>query len=329
MKEFKKEAAGIGLTGISFENFKREIISGLKAELKSLPSKYFYDAEGDKLFQQIMASDEYYLTRCEMEIFTKKTDALVSLLTETQESFDVIELGAGDGTKTIHLLKHLTDKSVDFRYLPIDISENALTTLTKLLQNQLPGIDITTLKGEYLEMLQEVSFLSDRRKLVLFLGSNIGNFNRQEAVSFCKKIRTDLQVGDIFVMGFDLMKNPNIIRAAYDDKMGITKAFNLNLLRRINRELGADFNLNQFEHYSNYDPETGACKSYLVSLQKQIIHFPEDEISLEKDEIIWMEISQKYSRHMITDLAVRSGFEVSTLVTDSKNWFADAVLKAV
>lgn len=287
---------------------------GLQQQQKSLASKYFYNPEGDRLFQQIMALEEYYPSRCEAEILREQAGSIV----RPQGPFDLIELGAGDGTKTVHLLRHLSPDS----YIPVDISGHILGELQCALKAQLPDLDVTPVQGEYLPALQKAVRLSSRHKVVLFLGANIGNFTPFEAAAFCTAVRRLLAPGDTFIVGFDLKKDPRIIQQAYDDSLGVTRLFNLNLLKRINNELGADFAIRQFEHYCSYDPITGACKSYLVSLCDQLVSFPDYQVRLERGECVWTEISQKYSRHEITQMMTHAGYKVENILTDRKDWFA-------
>jgi len=310
----------------SNNQFYVDVVNGLQAEPKHLDAKYFYDAAGDKLFQQIMNCGEYYLTNCEMEIFTQQTAEIANVAMGDGSPFDLIELGAGDATKSSHLLRNLLQQKADFTYLPIDISGHVISSLNATLPLSLPGLKIKGLQGEYFEMLNKAAAISPNRKVVLFMGANIGNMPVKDAQHFCEELRDHLSPGDMVIIGFDLKKNPETILAAYNDSEGITKAFNLNLLTRINRELGADFDVDQFHHYAMYDPETGSCKSYLVSLKDQDVHIPDTEIvHFDKDEYIWMEISQKYSRRQVDDFATSSGFAPVTEFTDSKGWFVDAV----
>ncbi|MBE9586473.1 L-histidine N(alpha)-methyltransferase [Mucilaginibacter sp. JRF] len=315
-------------TASQCSQFMHDVLTGLSAKPKHLQSKYFYDEQGDKLFQDIMNCPEYYLTGLEMEIFTQQTELLANAIRESGEPFDLIELGAGDATKSIHLLRRLVEQGTDFEYMPIDISGHVISELEANLPSSVPGLKLTGLEGEYFQMLEKASAISNRRKVVMFLGSNIGNMPVSDAQAFCVEIRKHLSDGDMMLMGVDLKKNPNIIRAAYDDKGGITKAFNLNLLTRINRELGADFDLEQFDHYCNYDPETGACKSYLISLNEQVVNLHGKSIRFEKDEYIWMEISQKYTIEEVDEMAIQAGFTPAGHIFDSKHWFVDAVLIA-
>ena len=328
METFNGAATGI-LAETAGQQFAKDVLAGLCQTPKNLHAKYFYDKAGDALFQQIMACPEYYLTRCELEIFQTQTDQLADIITAPQQDFDLIELGAGDATKSQYLLNALVQRQVPFTYMPIDISGNILSVLGERLQSELPQLDILPLEGEYLEMLRKAAQGSSRRKVVLFLGSNIGNMNQQEALVFCRKLRSALQPGDLALIGFDLKKHPKIILDAYNDPAGITAKFNLNLLQRINRELRANFKLHQFEHYQTYDPDNGACKSYLVSLQHQTVTIGRHNIAFGRDETIFMEISQKYTLEEIETMAGEAGFAPIRDLSDSKGWFADAFWQAV
>ncbi|CAH0170546.1 L-histidine N(alpha)-methyltransferase [Chryseobacterium sp. Bi04] len=305
--------------------FRPDVLNGLQSTPKKLSSKYFYDKIGDRLFQKIMAMPEYYLTRCELDIFKNKTNELADLLIPEHEPFDLIELGAGDAMKSAYLLEYLVKKGADFTYMPIDISGNILSILYKKLSSQFPAMEVTCLEGDYFEMLQKVASLSDRRKVVLFLGSNIGNMSLEEAESFCLHLNKNLSSKDRVLVGFDLKKNPHIILDAYNDKEGITAAFNLNLLTRINNELEGNFDLEQFQHYQTYDPVSGACRSFLISLKNQKVMIGDDSISFEEHELIDMEISQKFSAEQIRALGEKSGFTITGEIKDSKKWFVDSI----
>lgn len=307
------------------DHFRSDVLNGLQNTPKKLSSKYFYDKIGDHLFQQIMAMPSYYLTRCELDIFKNKTDELIDLLIPGNEPFDLIELGAGDAMKSTYLLEQLIRKGIDFTYMPIDISGNILSILHKKLSNQLPELKITCLEGDYFEMLQKAASLSDRRKVVLFLGSNIGNMTPEEAKDFCLHLNSNLSPKDRVLVGFDLKKNPHIILEAYNDKEGITASFNLNLLTRINNELGGNFDVKQFQHYQTYDPVTGACRSFLISLISQDVTIDNTTISFEENELIDMEISQKFSPEKIRELGEKSGFTITGEIKDAKKWFVDSI----
>ena len=309
----------------SKQQFYTDVISGLQASPKYLQSKYFYDSTGDKLFQDIMNCDEYYPTNCELEIFAEQTEGLANAILVGGDGFDLIELGAGDATKSSYLLQHLLDKKADFTYLPIDISDHVIDYLNSTLPITLPGLKIDGLNGDYFDMLKKAASLSTRRKVVLFLGSNVGNMLVSAAEKFCRELRNHLSPGDMALIGIDLKKNPKIILAAYNDRGGITKRFNLNLLERINRELNADFNLSQFDHYPTYDPETGSCKSYLVSLVHQTVKINGEPITFLKNEHVFMEISQKYTVTQADQLAKIAGFKTDGHFYDKKQWFLDVI----
>lgn len=305
--------------------FYEDVVLGLKATPKRLNSKYFYDAQGDKLFQDLMNCEEYYPTRCELEIFSKKTAEVCKAIIGDGDAFDLIELGAGDAFKSAYLLKYLLEQGADFTYLPIDISANVISYLNITLPVTLPELKITGLNGEYFEMLGKAATISGKRKVVMFLGSNIGNMDVKEAGGFCRELRNHLSIGDLMVIGFDLKKNPKTILAAYNDKDGLTKRFNLNLLERINRELNGNFNIVQFDHYPFYDPETGSCKSYLISLCDQQVKINKQVIHFLKDEYIYMEISQKFTVEQIDQIAVNNSFMPVEHFFDDKKWFIDVV----
>lgn len=307
------------------DRMREEVVKGLLSTPKYLNSKYFYDAEGDKLFQQIMDLPEYYLSRSEMEIFKDQSTAIAKTILSGATEVDIVELGAGDAIKSTHLLKQLSEQQIDFSYYPIDISDNVIQLLEQQIPARVPGIKMHGLNGEYLDMVEYANLLSPHRKVYLFLGSNIGNFRKSFAIEFLKKLQTQMKSGDLLLIGLDLKKNPKQILAAYNDDAGITKAFNLNLLKRIKRELDVDLDLAQFEHYPTYDPISGSCRSYIISLEKQSVLIDNECITFEKNEPIYMELSQKYSVSEIDALAEQTGFKPLEYFFDSNKWFLDVV----
>lgn len=306
--------------------FLSDILKGLQTEPKFLQAKYFYDEQGDYIFQQIMEMHSYYLTNAEMEILSEQSDLIADEIALAGTPFDLIELGAGDATKSIHLLKELMSRGLDFTYFPIDISDHVITDLEQRLPKDLPALKIKGLQGDYFEMLNKARDLSHHRKVLLFMGANIGNMGVSEAETFCAGLKSMLSTGDILIIGFDLKKNPKQILAAYDDPEGITRDFNMNLLTRINKELNGDFNLKNFEHYASYDPESGSCKSYLISLTDQQVHIGQQAtIHFAKNEYVFMEISQKYALKEIEKLAKHTGFKIQQQFFDRNSYFNDSL----
>lgn len=309
--------------------FLKEVLQDLSTTPKTLNSKFFYDGKGDKLFQEIMDCPEYYPTNCEMEIFRNTTKDLATTLKNGFNQFDLVEMGAGDATKSSYLLEELMNMKADFTYMPIDISSNMIAHLEETLPEKIGGLKVQGLNGEYFEMLEKANQISSRKKVVLMLGGNIGNETPENALVFCRKIRSCLQQGDLVLIGFDLKKNPKTILAAYNDAAGFTRDFNLNLLHRINNELDANFNVDQFEHYPTYDPATGACKSYLISKTEQEATISGQKFSFAENEFIYMEISQKYSVEETEIMAESTGYKTIKHFYDEKKWFVDTVWQCV
>ncbi len=309
------------------EQFRKEVIEGLSNEVqKTLPSKYFYDKKGDALFVQIMNMPEYYLTDAEMDIFKNKTAELIEALQMDKNiRYELIELGPGDGSKSIYLLQGLLSEGFDFQYFPVDISQNALDGLVQKLNVHLPDLVVKPQQGDYFEKLKQLHE-SDFPKILLVLGSNIGNLRDQQAAAFIYHLGENLIPGDLIVLGVDLIKSREIVLPAYNDAQGITAAFNLNLLERINRELNADFDLNQFRHTAFYEEEEGIAKSYLQSQSNQTVRVGDRTFSFEKGEHIHTEISRKYNDQIIKEILADTDIGILQKIEDSRGYFADYIL---
>jgi len=310
---------------VQIDPFAKDVLEGLSQMPKRLSSKYFYDDEGSRIFQEIMEMPEYYLTNAEFEILQQQAGSLHQALS-FGESYSIIELGAGDGSKTKELLSFLLSLNVDPKYYPIDISAEAVNILKEGLLSEMPQLDIAPLVGDYFKILNQLE-LDKRPALFLFLGSNIGNYEKNEAIQLLKMFGQYMRSGDKLLVGFDLKKNPWRILHAYNDEQGITRRFNLNLLKRMNRELGANFNLEQFEFYPTYDPKKGDVRSYIVSNTKQEVCFEglEQSFAFEKDELIYTELSKKYSLPEIDHLAMQSGFVRQEHFLDANKDFTDSL----
>jgi L-histidine Nalpha-methyltransferase len=309
--------------------FAEDILKGLSATPKFLSSKYFYDDEGSRLFQQIMSLPEYYLTRSEFEIFSTQTKEIFEAFTKNRTEFDLIELGAGDGTKTAVLIDYFLRQNIDFTYTPIDISQEAIDLLSDKFKTEFANLQMNAKVGDYFKILETLKSESSRPKILMFLGSNIGNFGAEQSASFFKSLRGVMNETDLLFVGMDLQKDPRVILAAYDDAQKVTAQFNLNLLRRINRELGANFDLEKFSHYATYHPIEGAARSFLISLetQKVFIESLNQTFHFNAWEPIFMEISQKYNLEMIKNLTQKCGFRVKQNFFDKKNYFVDSLWK--
>ena len=289
---------------------------------------YFYDDAGSRLFQQIMDLPEYYPTRAEFAIFEEHGAAIAAALRlQAEEPLMLVELGAGDGAKTKLLLRELLHADIDFTYAPVDISAGAMTGLVDALKQEMPTLKVAPVVASYATALTQLRTRPGNRA-VLFLGSNIGNFHPTERLDFLRQLAGSLALGDRLLIGFDLQKDPRRIRAAYDDAQGVTAAFNLNLLTRLNRELGADFDLANWQHYTDYNPLNGAVRSYLVSTCAQQVYIAELDktVDFAAWEVIHTENSYKFTLPQIKELAAEAGFQVVVSFTDSKADFADVVL---
>jgi dimethylhistidine N-methyltransferase len=310
------------------ETFKIDVEKGLNSNPKTLPSKYFYDKKGDALFVEIMNLPEYYLTRCELDIFQNKTQQLIdSLQLDRNSYFELIELGAGDGLKTKELLQLLDEQNFRFDYFPIDISIHALKFLKQTLNTELPNVSVQTQQGDYFKILASLK-QSKRPKVLLFLGSNIGNMNDELAAQFIYDLGANLQAGDKLLLGTDLIKPKELVLPAYDDRKGVTAKFNLNLLERINKELCGNFDLSQFKHQPEYNEEDGIAKSFIVSTTHQIVEIKAMEKTFEfaKGEKIRTEISRKYNDDIIKKIITNTDFALMDKIMDSKEYFADYIL---
>lgn len=321
-------------TSPELNQFAEDVLAGLSATPKYLSSRYFYDDEGTRLFQEIMKVPEYYLTGCEQEIFETKTEAILAAFgngSTNPYSFDLIELGAGDGTKTAVLARHFLARGADISYVPVDISQAALNALIVKFKAEFPTLKMAARNGDYFKILGELRNGSGRRKVLMFLGSNIGNFSVERSIVFFRALRQVMNDDDRLFIGIDLQKDPHVIAAAYDDPAGVTARFNLNLLTRINRELGGNFDLGRFSHYANYRPTDGAALSFLISRERQTVHIAAlgRDFEFAQWEAVFMEISQKYSLAMIESLAAESGFEVAQNFFDSRRYYCDSLWKPV
>lgn len=312
---------------MSNSSFLKDVLNGLSQQPKRLSSKYFYDAKGDQLFQRIMELPEYYLTRAEEEILSSQTASIIdSFGFKTATNNSLIELGAGDGSKTQHLLRSLENLQYPVDYVAFDISPHVLKQLETKINTHLTQVQFKGIAGDYHDKLSLIKEM-ESPKVVLFLGSNLGNFDDNAAEEFILNIDQQLNPGDKLVLGLDRKKESSVVLPAYNDKEGITRLFNLNLLERINNELGANIDIESFEHAPHYDEKKGIAYSYLRSLKKQTVSIGQETFQFNKDEDILVEISRKYSHELVSQLIRNSRFQIKSHFQDEKAYFTDYLLE--
>lgn len=300
----------------------REVVRGLTSNPRTLPPKLFYDAEGAELFERICELPEYYLTRAELEILRARSGEIAAL---AGPHAALIEYGSGAGTKIRLLLDALESPAA---YVPIDISREQLARVSGDLAAEYPQVAVRPLNADYTMPLTLPVFHEGPRRLAFFPGSTIGNFHPMEASIFLSRVRRAVGRNGALVLGVDRRKRAGILNAAYDDSAGVTAAFNLNMLARVNRELGADFDLRRFAHRAFFNSKASRVEMHLVSLAAQTVHVAGESIRFAEGETIWTESSYKYDRARLRELIESAGFRLEQLWTDSKKQFWVAYLSA-
>jgi dimethylhistidine N-methyltransferase len=313
LQYFKPHASKIEKT------FAEEISSSLDRDLKYISPKFFYDKKGSELFEKICLVPEYYPTRTEVSILKQLQSELPSFL---DGDFRLVELGSGASTKTRLILDILTSQK-NLEYFPIDISE-ILTESSEQLLHDYDNLTITGIVDTYEGGLEFLKKYDEKKNLIIFLGSSFGNFPPIDGYKFLEKVHATMKPGDLFLIGLDLVKEKEILTSAYNDSEGITAEFNLNALSRINDELDADFNLDNFSHYAIYNEKDQRIEMYLKSLHDQsiVISKSDLELKLKKDELIHTEYSHKYRLSQIHDLLDDVGFELKHTWLDEKKHFS-------
>lgn len=293
---------------------------GLTAPQKWLPCQFFYDAIGSQLFEQICELPEYYLTRTEDQILREHADAMVD---GWADSLTIIELGSGSSTKTQRLLAAALGTYRSLHYAPIDVSSTILEESAAALVENFPRLRVTGFAGDYRHALSRAFASLIGPRLVVFLGSSLGNYESDQAVELLRMVADGLGPADRLLLGTDMAKDRTILEAAYDDASGVTARFNKNLLTRINHELNADFDLHRFAHRARYREDRGRVEIHLVSLADQVVRIPKAdlEVRFTAGEAIHTENSHKYSREGLCELATRSGFVEESAWSDPAGWF--------
>ncbi len=299
------------------QKFQAEVVRGLSKANKELPSKYFYDEKGSGLFEDICHLDEYYIPRTETAIMRAFVADMAGHL---GPDVLLIEFGSGNSAKTRILLDHL---QTPVGYVPIDICWEQLSLHAAELARDYPEVDILPVCADYVGRFElPAPRQPARRNVVFFPGSTIGNFDPIPAQQFLERVAATCGPGGALLIGVDLKKDPCLLHRAYNDRDGITAAFNLNLLERINRELGGDFRLERFEHYAFYNPREERVEMHLVSLMDQDVGLGDRVFHLARGESIWTESSYKYTPDSFSRLAGAAGFQIARTWTDEHEWFS-------
>ena len=306
-REYKMDLGGI----------REDVLIGLQKPDKELPSKLLYDERGSDLFEQITKLEEYYPTRTEISITVESIQEIVSIL---GQGTLLIEYGCGSSDKIKTLLDFLPEPAA---YVPIDISKEHLVRLSHDIAERYEDLEVLPVCTDYSQPFK-IPSPSKRvvRKIVYYPGSTIGNFKPEEAVTFLRGIADVIGIGGGLLLGVDLKKDPKILNSAYNDSQGVTAEFNLNLLKRLNRELGTNFNIDQFRHQAIYNESEGRVEMHLISKEKQSVHLNGVVIPFRKDESIRTEVSYKYTFEEFEEVAWKAGFEVHKVWTDTKKLFS-------
>jgi len=302
------------------QSFADEISDTLSNSKKYIPPKFFYDQKGSQLFEQICTLPEYYPTRTEIEILKKIRTNLVDYV---DNSFKIVELGSGSSNKTNLILDVFDEFQGRIDYFPIDISD-ILTESSEILLRNYSNLHITGIVDTYEEGLDFIEKYDTKNNLILFLGSSFGNFVPSDGENFLHKINSIMKTNDLFLIGLDLVKEKSVLESAYNDKQGITAKFNLNVLSRINDELDADFDLDNFEHYAIYNESKQRIEMYLKSLVNQTVTISKSNISLRlsTNELIHTEYSHKYTLPQIENIMKKTGFKIKHIWTDDAKYYS-------
>ena len=305
------------ITKSEINNIRKEIIDGLISKQKYISSKFFYDEKGSKLFEDITQLPEYYPTRTEKSILTRIAPELMSNLKET----DIIELGSGDCSKISILLDSIPPENIkNINYIPVDISQSALQDSAQNLIKTFPDLSIKGLVADFINQLDLIP--ANNKRMYFFLGSTLGNFTETVANQFLQNLSSNMNSGDSFLLGIDLLKSVHILNEAYNDNQGITSEFNKNILNVVNDVIDSDFNINDFEHKAFFNEQKSRIEMHLIAKKDIIIGTPYSNIFFKKGENIHTENSYKYSFHRIKRIEQTTDLKINQIYTDKNNWFA-------
>lgn len=307
------------LQEIGPEEVRREIVTGLISGQKSISSKYFYNREGSRLFEEITALEEYYPTRTEAGILK----GIAPDLMKKHQGYDIIELGSGDSSKISILFRAAAERQVEMlHYLPLDISQTAIRSSAEGITREFSNVQV---EGYAVDFTSQFGLLRrERPVLICFFGSTIGNFNRGASLELLRNIGWQMKKGDVLLLGMDLVKPKEILHAAYNDAKGVTAAFNKNILKSVNELISSDFSTADFDHLAFFNPEKSRIEMHLVARRKLLIQSPyfKYQLSIERGESIHTENSHKYSRNHILEMASSAGLKLKQTHCDDRHWFA-------
>lgn len=298
----------------------RELLAGLRASPPRISPRYFYDREGSRLFDAITRTPEYYPTRTELALLRDHGDRVAR---HVAPGSVLVELGSGSADKALALLEHLERPRL---YRPIDISRDALEQTARALIRARPELEISPYWGDFTAPAAYSNLPAGAQRLVYYSGSTIGNFERPEALAFLRALRERLSPGDVLVLGVDLVKDPAVLHAAYNDAAGVTAAFNKNVLRHLNARFGADFDLERFEHLAFYDERARRVEMHLVPTAPVVVSIAGERFGFDPTRPIHTESSHKFSERDLAELADGAGYRLIDIVTDERRWFAEALL---
>ena len=308
----------------SQKTFAQELSISIRQKQKAINPKFFYDQKGSQLFEKICVLPEYYLTRTEISILKQIDGKLQSYL---DGNFRLVELGSGSSQKTRLLIDMLTRLQKHVEYFPIDISK-ILKSSSTALQSDYKKLHITGIIDNYENGLEFVKNYDDMKNLIIFLGSSFGNFDPENGIKFLQKINSSMKKGDLFLVGLDLVKDKDVLYQAYNDSQGITAQFNLNVLSRINSELGGNFDTSKFVHHVVYNENQNKIELYLRSLSKQTVEIPNADLMLEidEDELIHTENSHKYTISQIKQMFTITGYQIKDMWNDDNRYYSLVLL---
>ncbi len=303
------------------DTFLADTLAGLAATPKTLQPKYFYDERGSELFEEITELDEYYVTRTEIGIMQRYQ---AEMCAEFARNTTLVELGSGASVKTLYLLREAARRGINLTYVPIDISRDFLFKTAADLSSRFPELNVRAVCADFLDgvrWVKEQDFCGSDQTVIYFPGSTIGNFEQVEARKLLRSINSLLRPGDGFLLGTDLIKDRNVLQKAYDDSAGITAAFNLNVLTRINRELGANFPVDEYKHIAVFNPNLARMEMHLESQSSHVVELGGQSFSIQTGERIHTECSHKYTPEKVRALAAETGYELRQTWMDDNSYF--------